>query len=441
MKKTRNVGTLVGKFYQEDTARRKGRASKFVKTKTFKLDAHRFLIGMTLGRLMSHNNSLSTISEGAGVEISRSGMHQRFNERAVGFMRMCFEWLLAQVEQEKFGFDVKLLRQFRRVLVWDSSKWQVNSRLKTEFRGSGGSGKAAECKLQFCFDFRKSQIVYAEVGNGATPDQSARTKIVECVKHGDLLLADLGYFCIPLLKAVKEKGAFFVSRLLSSCDLRLVEGEQICSVDLLRFLSKNDRLLDREIGLGKVRGNECPLTCRLIAVRLSAKERNKRLRQLKQSARKRGVALSKRSRMLASWSLFVTNVSAELLPAEKVYDLYRVRWSVELLFRQLKSTLRVHRCSHGNRHRLLCEVYGTMIIALLSLYTHAGLQWLHKAEMSVEKVFKLLRNNAYRLLESINNNRLMPAWISLLKMAANSCRKAYQPSRMTTLQRLAMVTP
>ena len=44
---------------------------------------------------------------------------------------------------------------------------------------------------------------------------------------------------------------------------------------------------------------------------------------------------------LMNWSLFVTNVSAEVWAAPLVARIYRLRWRIELIFKSWKSHLRL----------------------------------------------------------------------------------------------------
>ena len=61
----------------------------------------------------------------------------------------------------------------------------------------------------------------------------------------------------------------------------------------------------------------------------------------------------------------MTNIPTEWVPKEKIYDLYSLRWQIELLFKIWKSWFRIHRCKSIKQERLECHLYGQLISILL----------------------------------------------------------------------------
>ena len=90
----------------------------------------------------------------------------------------------------------------------------VNKNLKETFKGSGGSGSPAGIKLQFAFDLISSTFAHFDITQGNVPDQKYTHTIPTWLKKGDLILFDLGYFCISVLSKIAQAKAFFVSRYL-----------------------------------------------------------------------------------------------------------------------------------------------------------------------------------------------------------------------------------
>jgi len=113
------------------------------------------------------------------------------------------------------------------------------------------------------------------------------------------------------------------------------------------------------------------VACRLIALRVSEHVANARLRRLKREAKRKGRAVSTHQLRMCDWTLLITNVPAPWLPVEMVRVLYTVRWQIELLFKPLKSILRVHLSATGKEPRLRCELYGKLIGAVLIHRIHA----------------------------------------------------------------------
>ena len=351
-------------------------------------------------------------------------------------MKRCLERVICTMVSRGRAVDFNVLRAFNRVCVWDSSGWQLNERLTEELRGCGGSGSTAGCKLQYCYDLKSSSIIHCELTDGVTPDQRyGQEQLAAQVQQGDLFLFDLGYFALKTLAAVDEQQGFYLSRL----DPQVAIYHNNQRIELCDFLKQNRNKSSIEINalLGHKK-----MPCRIIALRLPEKERNERARKLREQAKKKGRMLSAQRLFLASWNLFVTNAPIEKLPANQIHNYYRLRWSVELVFKQFKSQLKIHSWNHANIHRLKCEIYGTLIVAALISSSHNLLQnllWVEgEAECSIEKTFKFFANHAHVIFQLAagslpDSSRTISA---LLRKAASFCIKTYQRSRKSSMQNI-----
>src|ERR1035441_6271003 len=80
---------------------------------------------------------------------------------------------------------------------------------------------------------------------------------------------------------------------------------------------------------------------RLIAYRLAEEKANRRRAHLREKCRTHGRQPTEAALELAGWLILLTNAPTELLPTAAVGYVYRVRWQVELIFKQWKSVLRL----------------------------------------------------------------------------------------------------
>jgi hypothetical protein len=123
-----------------------------------------------------------------------------------------------------------------------------------------------------------------------------------------------------------------------------------------------------------------------------------------------------------------------------VRALYTLRWQIELLFKQLKSILRVHQSSTGNIHRLRCELYGKLLAAVWVHRLHAVAtppRWqAARQESSIEKLYKRVQERAFTLAQLVLWSRASARryWSREMKALLTHCRKYRQRSRMTTLE-------
>jgi IS4 transposase len=187
---------------------------------------------------------------------------------------------------------------------------------------------------------------------------------------------------------------------------------------------------------------ETRIPCRLICLRVNEEVAQKRRMKLNKNAQKKGKTASKTNLFFAGWILMITNVPQHLLPLEMVRPFYSLRWQIELLFKQMKSVLKINHLSTKNENRLRCEVIGKLIVAILIYKIHAHLNirlWntTHQ-EISFDKLFKRIQerliNIIDKLLISIHSAyRYLQKEIDKL---SKNCRKLKQKRRLSTLELL-----
>ena len=143
---------------------------------------------------------------------------------------------------------------------------------------------------------------------------------------------------------------------------------------------------------------------------------------------------------MCDWTLLVTNIPQRWLPLEMARALYMVRWQIELLFKQLKSILRIHQSDSGKENRLRCELYGKLIGAVIIHRIHASetnrLWKTQRREVSMEKLYKRFQERAFSLLRVLLSS-VLDAVVYLrdqLKRIIPVCLKERQRSRMSTLE-------
>jgi hypothetical protein len=60
--------------------------------------------------------------------------------------------------------------------------------------------------------------------------------------------------------------------------------------------------------------------------------------------------------------LLIINVPTGMLPAAAAYQLYRLWWQIELIFKQPKSVMGIHKSYTGIENHLRCEFFGRLIM-------------------------------------------------------------------------------
>lgn len=388
---------------------------------------------------------MKTVSLGALVDcfktinISRQALDQRFCEEAVAFLKKLLAILLNKCLIRSKSC-LKYLKEFSQVLIIDSSIWQLHEKLKDVFPGFGGAGSKAGCKLQLVYNLLVNQIHSIAVTEGTKNDTVYSEELLNMIKQKALLLFDLGYFSARFFNKIHEKGAYFISRLKS--DVKIFNSKTREQIDILRFLKKaNTNKFEINILLGINQGISLP--CRLVGMkvpksvadtrRMKCKKRNKRIKNVKQ------ITLQ-----LCDWTLMITNAPVDLLPAWVVYICYELRWQIEIIFKQFKSILQIHKINSGNEHRVKCEIYGKLIAAVIITKMHGKLNvWFwnkEKKEISIEKFFKTIQTRAFMFMTLLQENfrKAIKFLEDEVLRCLRNCVKLIQRSRRTSLENLQL---
>ncbi len=391
---------------------------------------------MTVGQLGMKHPSLAGMVDALESKISRESLHDRFTESAFQYLETCAKFILSKNRQAK-PLYTKLLKKFNRLLILDSSSWDISSKLSNVLPGSGGSASSANCKVQAFYEYKKGELSFFEITSGITPDNKYTKQIPEKIKSKDLLLIDLGYFCLKTFYRIIQKGAFFLSRFRIGTKLWDIETAK--PIDLqktLKTIPGNAYQMEVKMGADK----ETRIRCRLICLRVAQEVANKRRMKLIKEAKRKGRTPNPQNLILADWTLMITNASEELIPSKMVWHIYALRWQIELLFKQIKSTIKIHHSNTANEYRLKCEIYGKLIMAIFIHRIHGKINtklWnCHRRELSMEKFYKRIQERAFVLLKllSISSNKAVVYLYNEVNRLIKNCMKGQQPSRKSTLQ-------
>ena len=372
--------------------------------------------------------------------VSRSGLHQRFTEKAAAFVKCCLQTIIVKQTMKDQPVSIKLLAPFNRVLIHDSSGWDVSSQLKEIYTGSGGSASEANCKLQFCYDYKTGSIILLEDTKGTEPDQAFGKKIKNVVQENDLILRDLGYSSYEAFSETAQKKAYFCSRFNTASDVWELINNNYVKVDFEKIFKQRDANVELNVFL-KGKGKDRYLPIRLAAFRVPREIANLRRSKLHKNAVKKGRTCSFRNLFLCDWSMFILNAPEDLIPSKMIRTLYRIRRSVELIFKNWKSILKIHVSSvRKNHYRIQCELYAKLILAVMIHTIHQKVHYytwtIMKKEISFDSLWKYIIARSESLHEAIKKsafaylNMINSLFTSIIKI----CEKNHQPSRKTTLQ-------
>ena len=287
------------------------------------------LVALAAEATLSLERITAVISLAARLTYTKQALHKRLNATVEGFLAQVATALFGQLSQ---GLRAQgLFRPFGRVLLHDSTVQALPDHLASLFPGSGNhrKKKRAALKIQFIADLLHATVVHCSLSGFTRNDQAAAPDILAVAQRGDLIIRDLGYFVLPILGALGLKGAFFLSRFKSGVRVCDLNGKPLNLAWELRTRGR----FDREVLLGAE-----GVRARLVALPVPEPVANERRRKARANRDARLNPCRERL-FLMGWSIFLTNVSCDVWPAQSLAKVYRLRWRIEMIFKAWKSHL------------------------------------------------------------------------------------------------------
>lgn len=285
--------------------------------------------------------------------LSKQAVHKRCSAAAVAFLQAVLQALLLSLITRP-DVPCRLGGVFGRILIQDSTNLALPKKLAAFFPGPSNQSaqNQSSLKIQATFDLLHNQWVRFHLSPFICNDQSASPQIVEELQNNDLVIRDLGYLVLDVLKQIQQCGAYFLSRWRYGIEVLLSESGE--KADLLKVFGAS-ALWEGSVLLGKEK-----LAARLIAVRLpedlAAERRRKACRD-----RDRRLNHSPDYLQLLGWNIFITNVPQEVLAADLLIKLYELRWRIEIIFKAWKSHFNLDQISPGSAEQVLMIVLGRLI--------------------------------------------------------------------------------
>lgn len=181
---------------------------------------------------------------------------------------------------------------------------------------------------------------------------------------GDVAVADRGYAKAKDLRAVVDAGGDFVVRVGWNA-LRLLDAEG-APFDLFAELRK---MAEGPIGVSvKVDTREKGkphLPARLIITRLPEDKVKEARERIIAKAKRQNKTVDPRSLEAAGYIMLLTSLP-DACAAKYILDLYSLRWQIELLFKRMKSLLRLGNLPARKEGLARAWIFSKMIIALLA---------------------------------------------------------------------------
>ncbi len=201
-----------------------------------------------------------------------------------------------------------------------------------------------------------------------TPSSSGETALRFPIKKGDIILAERHYGKAKAFDYVVGSGGDFVMRLKHKATNYFDrDGQKIDLLTLLRPLVAGE-ILDVTLYYRSEKKVDAPLKpLRICAVRKSKEQaeraKRKTLRQISKHPHKKPT--DQTTVEMSKYFVLGTSLNSDAYPAERILELYRLRWQVELAFKRLKSLMQLGQLPKTDPESCRAWLYGKMLYALL----------------------------------------------------------------------------
>ena len=219
----------------------------------------------------------------------------------------------------------------------------------------------ADWRLHYSYDPRSGRTVDCELTTAQVGEHLRRVKVAA----GDIWLGDRNYAKGEGLHHVVQGGADFVVRISwNSLSLRTSEGQPFDLAKRLEPLGKAQRAEWRTIAYTPD-GKTVPV--RIVVRRKPPEAIEREIKRITEKAARRGRTRRSgkpdpRSLIAAQFTILATSLSE---PAGQIFELYALRWQIEIAFKRLKSLLHIDRLEAKDPDLIRTWLLAHIIAALL----------------------------------------------------------------------------
>jgi len=277
-----------------------------------------------------------------GGKLSKTAVSKRLNNVSWYLFRGVYNHLLAKYRHILGSTEVQFLGKFKDAFVVDGSVVKVCKQLEAIFT-SVHKDKAA-LKLNAKYSVKLEALTKLQVSNGKRHD--SRFSFVTKAS-GFLYLVDLGYWSYRLMQKIIDAGSFFVMRLKDNCNPLIVK------VSDPQFQHLTGKRLSEITDWLKTQTNLKELD---LTVQLSSAKKPR----FKEDIRLVGLLHEE------IWRFYVTNIFDVAFSPAFIYELYALRWQVEIFFNVIKNVLSLQNIISRNKNGIMIEIYAALIFHILT---------------------------------------------------------------------------
>ncbi len=322
------------------------------------------------------------------------------------FMRQMCERLLEQLACKALHFSHgSPFARFERVELQDGTSFAVKSTLREAFPGRFTKVSPAGVELHVTLDLLSEQPSCIVL----TPDTDSEAQYLPCAQslENSLVMGDRGYFKKIYLRDVDQHGGFFIVK--GKANMTPVVLTAVTADGVRKNRLENKSLKDIRTKLSKTQSMDMDVEWPVNAGAL-------------------------RCRMVASWNrktkeyqYLLTNLPRDEFSIEQVLDAYRLRWQVELLFKDWKSYCNLHAFGTSNPSIAEGLIWASLCSAILKRYCALMTQKIAPCPISTRKAAMCLCHVLPAIFRSLLHchHRLGSSVQHALKYLSKNAKRAH----------------
>jgi len=342
-----------------------------------------------------------------GIDVQYKPFHNQLAKKQFPeFMRQICERLLQQLACDALHFgDDSPFARFERIELQDGTCFAVKSTLSEVFPGRFSKVSPAAVELHVTLNLLTEQPSCIVL----TPDTASEAQYLPPAdrQENSLVMGDRGYFKKIYLHDVDKNGGSFIVKGKANMTPTILSAFTADSVRTKRWDNKS--LKDIQATLSKTQpidmdvqwpDKKDPLRCRLIVTWNSQTK---------------------------AYQYLLTNLPRDAFSMEHVMDAYRLRWQIELLFKEWKSYCNLHAFATSNAGIAQGLIWASLCSAIMKRHCALMAQKLTRCTVSTRTAAMCL----YHVLPAIfrcllhEHRKLNHAVQQALKYVSNNAKRAH----------------
>jgi len=305
---------------------------------------------VTLHKVLTYALVVQLVAGVGAVQaaLSKEALSENFRERPWQFFAAVLTYLLATYAalwNQRAGCPALAGVRDLQVLLVDATVMRVAQQLIDVFPANRNGKVEAWAALKLHTAFRLFRGVPEVLALSPQKKNERNISLLRPLGEAALYICDLGYWTYALFDTIIERQQHFISRLRQDCNPRIVNvhvGRREWEGRRLKAIKLTGQKIDLLVHLSSDNPHNPPM---------------------RHPVRLVGQWITKDQQ----WHWYITSLLAwQKYPLTLIIDLYRLRWQIEILFRNLKRVLQMANFVSTTENGIRIQIYAALIHYVLT---------------------------------------------------------------------------